>query len=462
MYEEQASTSLQFPAKQMIVETLVAGCSPIHSPDGTPPPQYEEPHGGSFLDQRALTPSQIKQEPVDFSECPFPGPSSRYGEQQASTSQGRSRGRMEAVEYMECPPRDGVPAKFRKNLGKPVPSPLPPEQVDWSYRVDEIQINAMLYEEPPLWVYPKLTSDLETRRAVELMDLARNKKIQLWEFAQLEERYGIFLQEIIRRWEMVEIEELTEVTSIAQYAEILFGSNPAPCPGCNVAHPPGENSATCPARNYNSPKVLSLLWDEWQKKVRGMLIGTNKMRVQPCCIKDVLLNASLSPIELMDYRRDITPFTTEKEIQQQSLYRALRIRVDLLHDYPVKPILTEYRPLPEDGLAPGAVPIHWGPIKIVQSLQRLVHNPLVLVLPPLTPQYGMNTLGLIHAKNAYVRSARELYGMCRALGVPLVLLAANCNARSKPYFVQVTLYTTKRFRFQELILSHIFAVVLCS
>jgi len=49
----------------------------------------------------------------------------------------------------------------------------------------------------------------------------------------------------------------------------------------------------------------------------------------------------------------------------------------------------------------------------------------VLVLPPLTPQYGMNTLGLLHAKNAYVRSARELYGMCRALGVPLIPLAVH-------------------------------------
>jgi len=216
--------------------------------------------------------------------------------------------------------------------------------------------------------------------------------------SQLEERYGIYLQDIIRRWEMIEIEELTEVTSIAQYAEIAFGSTPAPCPGCNVGHPPGENGAVCQSRNFNSPKVLSLLGDEWQ--------------AQPPILKDVLLNASLSPIELMDYRRDITPFTTEKEIQQQSLYRALRIRVDLLHDFPEKPIFIEYRPLPEDGLAPGAVPIHWGPIKIVQSLQRLVHNPLVLVLP-------------LHAKNAYVRSARELYGMCRALGVPLVPLAVH-------------------------------------
>jgi hypothetical protein len=423
MYEEQASTSLQSPAKQMKAETLVAGCSPIHSPDGTPPPRYGEPHEDGSLDQRVLTPSQIKQEPVDFSEGPFSGPSSRYGEQLASTSQGKSRGRMETAEYMECPPKNEVPAKFRKNLGKPVSSPLLPEQVDWSYRIDEIQINAMLNEEPPLWVYPKLSTDLDTRRAVELMDKARNKRIQLWEFSQLEERYGIYLQEIIRRWEMVEIEELTEVTSIAQYADIALSSNPAPCPGCNVGHPPGENGAACPARNFNSPKVLSLLGDEWQQKVCGMMIGTNKMRVQPPSMKDVLLNASLSPIELMDYRRDITPFTTEKEIQQQSLYRALRIRVDLLHDFPEKPIFIEYRPLPEDGLAPGAVPIHWGPIKIIQSLQRLVHNPLVL--PPLTPQYGMNTLGLIHAKNAYVRSARELYGMCRALGVPLVPLAVH-------------------------------------
>jgi hypothetical protein len=123
--------------------------------------------------------------------------------------------------------------------------------------------------------------------------------------------------------------------------------------------------------------------------------------------------------------QDITPLTTEKEIQQQSLYRALRIRMDLMHDYPEKPIFIEYWPFLEEGLAPGAVSIHRGPIKIVQSLQRLVHNPLVLVLPPLTPHYGINTLGLVHAKQAYIRSARELYEMCRALGVPLVPLAVH-------------------------------------
>jgi hypothetical protein len=76
---------------------------------------------------------------------------------------------------------------------------------------------------------------------------------------------------------MIEIDEMTEITSIAQYAEMSVASNLAPCPGCNVFHPPGENGGVCP-------------------------------------------------------HRDITPLTTEKEIQQQSLYRALRIRMDLMHD----------------------------------------------------------------------------------------------------------------------------------
>jgi hypothetical protein len=85
------------------------------------------------------------------------------------------------------PSQDGLPAKFRKGLRRSVPSPLPPEQVDWAFRLAEIDINSKIYEKPPLWVYGKTAGDLETRRAVELMDTVRNKRIQLWEFAQLKE-----------------------------------------------------------------------------------------------------------------------------------------------------------------------------------------------------------------------------------------------------------------------------------
>jgi hypothetical protein len=74
------------------------------------------------------------------------------------------------------PSQDGLPAKFRKGLRRSVPSPLPPEQVDWAFPLAEIDINSKIYEKPPLWVYGKTAGDLETRRAVELMDSVRNKK----------------------------------------------------------------------------------------------------------------------------------------------------------------------------------------------------------------------------------------------------------------------------------------------
>jgi hypothetical protein len=48
--------------------------------------------------------------------------------------------------------------------------------VDWAFRLAEIDINSMIYEEPPLSVYGKTAGDLETRRAVELMDLVKNKR----------------------------------------------------------------------------------------------------------------------------------------------------------------------------------------------------------------------------------------------------------------------------------------------
>jgi hypothetical protein len=98
------------------------------------------------------------------------------------------------------PSQGWPPSQVQKIVRKVCIQPLPPEQVDWAFRLAEIDINSMIYKEPPLWVYGKTAGDLETRRAVELMDSVRNKnKIQLWEFAQLKERYGIFIKEIIRR-----------------------------------------------------------------------------------------------------------------------------------------------------------------------------------------------------------------------------------------------------------------------
>ena len=74
----------------------------------------------------------------------------------------------------------------------------------------------------------------------------------------------------------------------------------------------------------------------------------------------------------------------------------------------------------EDNVEVGAYPISCGPIKIVQSLQRTVHIPLVLVLSLLEPHFGISDGALWKAKKAYIRTARELAAMCRALGVPFV------------------------------------------
>ena len=85
----------------------------------------------------------------------------------------------------------------------------------------------------------------------------------------------------------------------------------------------------------------------------------------------------------------------------------------------------EYCPMHTEDVEAGACPISWGPIKIVQNLQRTVHIPLVLVLPPLEPHFGMSDGALRKAKKAYMRTARELAAMCRALGVPFVPLTVH-------------------------------------
>jgi hypothetical protein len=68
---------------------------------------------------------------------------------------------------------------------------------------------------------------------------------------------------------MIEIEEMTEVTSIAQYAGMSVASNPAPCPGCNVFHLPGENGGVCPPRNHKVPKCLDCWGISGRRKYEG-------------------------------------------------------------------------------------------------------------------------------------------------------------------------------------------------
>jgi hypothetical protein len=427
-YTEQAGKMASSPSQQEKEEQILENCSPISSPEGTPLPGYEEEDERSLPSYSPSSPREMKLGSNDPTPEPTPGPSVRschYEHNQVSVIRNRVKDEPKQEEYIEGHDKPQLPAKFKRGFGKREPSPPGAGQVDWGFRLGEIDINALIYDEPPLWFYPKATEDLDGRQAVRLMDLVRNRKLQLCEFAQLEERYGLFWTEICRRFEVIESSELTEVTAPSLYVEMTITQGANACPGCNVPHPPGEAGGSCPPKHYNSPKVLGLLGDDWPQAVRGMMIGTSKLRVQPPSLRNILLNGSCNASEAVDYSRAIGPYSTDREVKSQNLYKALKARVDLTQDYPEKPILIEYGPMPQEGLEPGAVPISWGPIKIVQALQRLAHNPLVLILPTLTPQYGMNDATLKKAKRAYVRSARELTQMCRALGVPLVPLAVH-------------------------------------
>jgi hypothetical protein len=76
-------------------------------------------------------------------------------------------------------------------------------------------------------------------------------------------------------------------------------------------------------------------------------------------------------------------------------------------------------------MRPGAAPVHWGPIRVIQKLQKEGHNPVILVLPTMELDYNMTDSALRRAKSAYMDTARELATMCDALGVPFVPLAVH-------------------------------------
>ncbi len=110
---------------------------------------------------------------------------------------------------------------------------------------------------------------------------------------------------------------------------------------------------------------------------------------------------------------------------RQNLYKGLKKRLDIIKDKPTLPMFVEYQARRRPSIRPGAVPVHCGPIRIIQKLQREAHNPIILVLPTMEVDYNTMDAPLRRSKQAYLESARELATMCDALGVPFVPLAVH-------------------------------------
>jgi hypothetical protein len=139
----------------------------------------------------------------------------------------------------------------------------------------------------------------------------------------------------------------------------------------------------------------------------------------------LLLNASLNSNEERDYADDVGPYSSDSTVTRQNLYKGLKKRLDIIKDKPTLPMFVEYQAKRRPNMRPGAVPVHWGPIRIIQKLQREAHNPIILVLPTMEVDYNTMDAPLRRSKQAYLESARELATMCEALGVPFVPLAVH-------------------------------------
>ncbi len=90
---------------------------------------------------------------------------------------------------------------------------------------------------------------------------------------------------------------------------------------------------------------------------------------------------------------------------RQNLYKGLKRRLDIIKDKPTLPMFVEYHAKRRPNMRPGAVPVHWGPIRIIQKLQREAHNPIILVLPTLEVDYNTMDAPLRRSMQAYLESA---------------------------------------------------------
>jgi hypothetical protein len=328
---------------------------------------------------------------------------------------------LEEPEYAEFDPVT-IPEKFRKEVKKERRSST---GVDWLKRISNSEAISLLDEEPPLWISMDEKVDEKTEESIRLMDMVRQGTIRKKDFPLLTEEYGLYVAHVVRKESISYISDLEEVTPGSQHREIQRHPERNACPPCGVAHLPDPSGRPCPARAANNPKVLRLLTDSWKDKVRGVFVGLYAMRSQPAELREVLLNASLNSNEEKDYTDDVGPYSSDNTVARQNLYKGLKRRLEIIKDKPTLPMFVEYHAKRRPNMRPGAVPVHWGPIRIIQKLQREAHNPIILVLPTLEVDYNTMDAPLRRSKQAYLESARELATMCEALGVPFVPLAVH-------------------------------------
>ena len=409
--------------------------SPISSGAGTPPPPYGDDRNSvvtldSRLDQpltmapapewirpikREVENEQVETEYQEYGEMdqagePLPGPSMEEA----------SKSKPGAAKYQK-------EKEIKKEKVFELIAKREHLAVDYAWRWNDAEVDRLLSEVPALWQKVSNGEDPLAREAVALMDKVRNCTIKTVEFSRLEALYGIYITELVRRVNKALLQDLSmlDTPDLKLYREVCQNPGALRCPQCGVQHGfPETLDNVCPPRDFNSPRPLGLIGVAWKAKAKAICIGLRRMKSQPPKCRDSIYN--LSPIrEDLSYNPKMDMEAPVEVVEKQGLYQTLLRRVELVKDEPKLVILVEYLPPRDAQVEPGVIPTSWGPFRIIQVLQKLAHNFLVLLGPPIEYTYAMTEAQMAAIKKNWLSSTRELATMATAMGVPFYPMATH-------------------------------------
>ena len=307
------------------------------------------------------------------------------------------------------------------NLTKPkTPAMAPP---DWSLRVVMAELDSELLSGPRLWMHGPGEASDHDREAMRLFQLTKKGSVLTGqELESLKVLYGLVVSQAVSRFCWSEIGAMVVALWPDRYKEVQVTPTPLDCGECRlthslVRHPGTGQIGACVPRLYNSPRVLSLMEDDWVGNAKGILIGLKHLQVQPPHLYGQLVNLSSCSKDDFSVSPGLNADSDDREVQDQPLFRFVADRLKKVEGSPHLTVYVEYAPPVPKGTSPDEIPISWGFLRTIQLLQKTTFSPIIVLLAPPLPEAGGTEESFRETKRKWLEVARRLCLMARALGV---------------------------------------------
>jgi hypothetical protein len=262
----------------------------------------------------------------------------------------------------------------------------------------------------------------------------------------LRQLYGLAVNAATDAWSTEVVSRFVEYTYPHDMKEMQVVGSVRDCPICCCGHPADwEPTAgqcfTCKPRVNSHPSFLPILIDGWQESVEGIVVGLCHFRMQPDTFLPRLKNLSVNSTETGGFQLPAGMNSSSETIRKQELYKNLQTRIRFLEGHPDKIMYVEFSTVGRMGLLnadAAKTSAAWEFMLIVHTLQATTRTPIIVILPPPGPLYGMNDDAFYESKREWAEEARKLAIMGHSLGVGFAPLWCNAFCTDNSYVGNTT------------------------